>query len=239
MPVILLGGGFKAVGDVSPASLKIWLDASAITGKNDGDAAGNWPSLVSGGITLDPASGSPTYKTNIRNGKPIVRFDGVDDYSNTSSAIANFIGTTSATVFAVFSWTDGLVNPEQVFSFADGGTYRYWFGATGVAQASMYYNGGYYSSKAAANATWYIMSAWYDATNSYMSLTDTRTASAASSTGFAAQPNVSWNLFVTAGAGYVGIDLAEFATWNTTLTEVERQDVERGLANKWGFSLPY
>ncbi len=237
MSVILLGGGFKTPGDF-PTGLTYWINSTSITGKNDGDAVGNWAPLV-GTPTMNAFAGSHTYKTNIKNGLPIVRYDGVDDYAQTSAAISNLIGSTSGTFFAVMSWTDGLVTAEQVISFYTGAAFPFWFGATTAAQASTYYNGGYYASKAAANATWYIVSAWYDATNSYLSLTDTRTASAGSTTGFAAIGSLSLSLVLCAGAGYVGADFGEIAVWNVTLSESERQDIERGLANKWGFTLPY
>ena len=67
----------------SPKSLNpvLWLDATQITGLNDGDSVGTWSDMSGHGndATQSTASKKPTYKTGIQNGRPIVRFDGVDD----------------------------------------------------------------------------------------------------------------------------------------------------------------
>ena len=62
-----------------------WFKADALTGLSDGDPVDYWANSAA---ILTPAtqatSGSqPLYKTNIVNGLPVVRFDGVDDYLRT------------------------------------------------------------------------------------------------------------------------------------------------------------
>ena len=69
----------------TPASipgLQLWLDASQITGLNDGDAVATWTDASGNAqhATQSTASKRPLYKTGILNGKPVVRFDGVDDF---------------------------------------------------------------------------------------------------------------------------------------------------------------
>ena len=80
------------------AGLKLWLDASAITGLNDGDAVGTWTDLSGNGnnATQATASKKPLYKTNIQNGKPAVQFDSVDDGMNTALTL-----TEPYTIFCV------------------------------------------------------------------------------------------------------------------------------------------
>ena len=74
----------------TPASLSglaLWLDATAITGLVDADPVGTWSDLSGNGndATQATAAKKPTYKTNIQNGKPVVRFDGADDYLQTAT----------------------------------------------------------------------------------------------------------------------------------------------------------
>lgn len=83
---------------VLPASgMILHLRASEITGLADGDPVSTWSDL-SGAAHDATASGSarPLYKTNIVNGKAVVRFDGTDDGMLSSAAI-----TASAYTIAV------------------------------------------------------------------------------------------------------------------------------------------
>jgi hypothetical protein len=68
----------------TPASISglyAWYDASQIVGKVDGDAISQWDDLSGNARHLLQATGSkqPLYKAAVQNGKPVVRFDGVDD----------------------------------------------------------------------------------------------------------------------------------------------------------------
>jgi len=59
------------------------FDASAITGLNDGDNVSAWYDkidTIKAPLTQATTSKQPTYHTNVANGLPVVRFDGVDDY---------------------------------------------------------------------------------------------------------------------------------------------------------------
>lgn len=62
------------------AGLKLWLKASTIN-LTDGTAVSSWADSSGLGNNVSQATGAqqPIYKTGIVNGKPIVRFDGVND----------------------------------------------------------------------------------------------------------------------------------------------------------------
>jgi len=62
------------------ANLIQHLDATAITGLNDGDAVATWTATVGTNATQGTAAKRPLYKTGIQNSLPIVRADGTDDY---------------------------------------------------------------------------------------------------------------------------------------------------------------
>jgi Big-like domain-containing protein len=63
------------------AGLEWWLAADAIVGLADADPVTTWED--ESGNERDAAQGTaanqPTYRTNVQNGKPVVRFDGVND----------------------------------------------------------------------------------------------------------------------------------------------------------------
>jgi len=158
--------GGKAVPPLPPfnpldiAGLKLWLDASQIVGLNDGDEVTTWNDLSGGGYNATQATASkkPTYETNEQNGRPAVRFDGVDDYlANATLALAQpyslFVaikqtggGVTGRTPF------DGVPPVNRAEVFYDVGTSKWGFysgaqlwqtgtSATGLALISVVANG--------------------------------------------------------------------------------------------------
>lgn len=66
------------------AGLKLWLKADSI-GLTDGTTITSWADSSSNGYNL--TSGSATFKTNIVNGKPVVRFDGISNNLSASGSI--------------------------------------------------------------------------------------------------------------------------------------------------------
>ena len=129
-----VGGGAFSPTDV--AGLTVWLKADAITGLSDADPVTTWVDSSGNGndATQATASKKPIYKTSIINGKPIVRFDGTDDYVRTGAFTAT---ATAKTIFCVFNsdvdiWTyisDGqshnrgcfLTEPGKLTYHAGGG----------------------------------------------------------------------------------------------------------------------
>jgi|GEM_PF-2163075 len=110
-------------GPFTPARLPgllLWLDASQISGKSDGDAISQWSDLSGNGNHWTQATGSeqPTYQTNEIGGKPVVQFDGVDDVL-TRTALD--FGSTY-TVFVVFRRD---ASGESSLLFSSGGGYDF------------------------------------------------------------------------------------------------------------------
>lgn len=83
------------------SGLRLWLKADAITGLNDGDPVTTWSdsSGQANNATQATAAKKPTYKTGILSGKPVVRFDGVDDELTLGDLSAYF--PSAATLFVV------------------------------------------------------------------------------------------------------------------------------------------
>lgn len=91
----------------SPTSidgLALWLDAAAITGLSDNDAVTTWNDSSSANSAGQATAGKkPTYKTNIQNGKPVVRFDGSTDFMS----LATYVDAGNSTLFVVCNRTSG------------------------------------------------------------------------------------------------------------------------------------
>jgi len=79
--LVAMSGVGAAFTPTSISGLQLWLDASQITGLNDGDGVATW--LDMSGHTNNATQGTsaqrPEYKTNQLNGLPGVRSDGTND----------------------------------------------------------------------------------------------------------------------------------------------------------------
>ena len=77
--------------DSIEGNLALWLDASNINykqnaGINDGDAIAEWKDLSgNGNHGVQSATGKqPVVSTTLLNNQPLIEFDGVDDYFNST-----------------------------------------------------------------------------------------------------------------------------------------------------------
>jgi hypothetical protein len=88
----------------SPSSLSglvWWLKSDSITGLNNNDPVSTWNDSSSSAINLTGTGTTrPLYKTNMKNGKPAVVFDGVDDILTSSTQTL-----TAQTWFLVYKYT--------------------------------------------------------------------------------------------------------------------------------------
>ena len=73
----------------SVAGLKVWLKADVLA-LSDGAAVSSWTdsSGLANHATQGTSGARPIYKTNIVNAKPVVRFDGVDDFLTLGTALS-------------------------------------------------------------------------------------------------------------------------------------------------------
>lgn len=101
-PVTALVGAPVGFSPLQLPGLKFWLDASQISGLNDGDPVATWSdaSGLNNHATQATGSKQPTYKVAIVNGRPVVRFDGVDDALTLTLALGL---RDTLLVFAVFA----------------------------------------------------------------------------------------------------------------------------------------
>lgn len=103
--VVMGGAPAVAFSPSSVTGLQVWLQADSLA-LADADPVATWTdSSGNGNNATQATSGSqPTYKTNIVNGKPVVRFDGTDDW------LASVTMGGQRQIFAVFRNATALFN---------------------------------------------------------------------------------------------------------------------------------
>lgn len=101
-----LGGGSNNFLPTFVSGLALWLDASQLSGLNDGDAMSSWTDMSGNSRhATGTTTQRPTYKTGIVNGKAVARFNGSSNGLVTGNV--DFTGTSAVTVFCVASCISG------------------------------------------------------------------------------------------------------------------------------------
>lgn len=212
----------------SPLALdgcKLWLDASQITGLNDGDAVAQWNDLSGNANHMLQATSSkqPLYKTGVKNNLPVVRFDGSDDWMETAA----FTLSMPVTIFSVFQFLtlksgygsvyDGSVN--NTANLAQNGT------------ALTEYTNGFWGAQTVAASTFYAHVCAFNGTSSY-----TKLAGGSKVTG--SLTNVSLGGFrLFCGDNYgenANGDLAELLVYSEALSDEIVANALLYLQGKWG-----
>jgi hypothetical protein len=214
----------------------LWLDAGQITGLSAGSPVPSWPdaSPLSRSATQQQVTFQPLYQPNLLNGRPVVRFDGIDDHLTVAASVVS--GATARTVFVVArpdtvensgfidlgngNSTGGAFMLSPEFAVRASGGNRFWQPGALTSQAGLLtvrLNG-----PSTSNLT-----AWRNGALMPVSATAALTLN---TTG-----NTTIGDFTSTAPGlhsYDG-DLAEVIVYNRALTDSERQSVERYLIEKY------
>ena len=247
--VVMLGALTAQAIEMPTTGLRLWLEADAITGLNDGDPVATWLDSSTNGSNMakgDPVG--PTWKTNILNGKPVVRFDGITNYlaSGTFNPGGNDI-----TLFIVARTNGANTGGYQnifiggVQTYGATGNYNFWqlyVDSGGILQANFY-----------TPATLKINTGIKPSATSFQILGLTKSnntpgSSAVLTNGTVVGTGTGTVTLATIGKCYLGSwnknemngDIAEVVFFNTLLGTTDRQLVEGLLAWKYGLqgSLP-
>lgn len=259
----------------SPLSLSpaLWLDASdastlytdsgltTLVGA-DGDPVGGWMDKSGNAKNALQSNGTnkPAYRTAVKNGKPIIRFDGTNDSLSfaASTAYFKFLHASQGTVFLVFQTNPSISNPNTLYTLLDNsalGTnvgYGLYYedrssqsrnntiGSVGGSLAT------YNFSVTAANdqvptGTWKCATnklKGQDATASnrsrfYINASLDSTVNSLTGTNTA---NSTYNLMIGSGQSsfYLNGDIAEILIFSSALEDTDRSSVENYLNTKWG-----
>lgn len=236
----------------SPSSisgLQLWLDASdastvyqAAAGSlatADGDPVGQWQDKSGNARHFAQASGTnkPALKTAIKNGRNVIRWDGVDDYLD-GGDILDF-GTGAFSIFIVLRNSVTTDTPVFVKDNGNGSELGVFISLNSVSSNSgiTYWNGsnntfGY----ASATVAWMQPSVVRTGTGANgvtcyangslgATLTDSRNLSNARS--------IRLGQYSTGSFGKFSGDFAEILVWNVALDSTQRGQVNTYLRSKW------
>ena len=222
-------GGAAAWSPASIAGLVLWLDASQITGLNDGDAVATWNDLsgLANNATQGTASARPLYKTNIKNGKPALLFDGVDD----GFSLTTGLSLSAYTVFVVWAQTDAGFGSLSFIKLGDNYNLHALTPTSVVLQP-----GGPTTTTAYTTATpagdWALTEAYRSGTTLYTGKNGTFDGGQVSS--------INWQTDAI-GAPYAGGAqfnmvgyIAEMLIYNVEISTANRQLVEAYISTKYG-----
>jgi hypothetical protein len=217
------------------SGLVLWLDADAIEGLNDGDPVTTWEDQSGQGhdFAQPTASAKPTYQTNELNGKPIVRFDGTDDFLRRTDNDVGAFGTDPFSIFIVIQTTDSTARillkeneaggGDGLYIYGDGNDYLYWNGTTGIAigasDSSFHLIAVTRSGTGAGGLVPY-----YDAA-AQTAGTESRTLSGTTT------------LYIGTTNDdpvYLAGDIAEIIIYDSALSQANRESVEDYISNKYG-----
>ena len=202
----------------SIAGLSLWLKADSIVGLNDGDTVGSWtdqsPNVNSANQLTEILK--PLYKTNILNGKPVVRFDGGNDEMTISQ------GITHGTTFIVGKRS----STSSPFAEVGGGSIGNRRGLIGIYYPAYASYDEYY-----VNGT-SVPNGGGGAINTQLIFTGRSPTTPVNSTSFRLG-------YGSPSYASLNGDIAEIIIYDTSLTSTNRQLIESYLQKKYGISAGY
>jgi len=247
-PFVFNAGGGGTSGGLPTTDLYSHHRADEITGLSDGNSVTSWPD-ESGNSRSWSAGNAPTYKTNIQNSLPIVRFNGTSNYMSMDNFTDSF-GNDAHMLYFVIYGPD--TSGDFFFNFGNSGTTNsiYAYGADGSNEARYFFRSDTGSSDLVASpADALFDSAWHiftvelgGGTGSGVTAKSWIDGVASLNTTYPANA-FTFNLaglgcvLRTSAENFQQIDLAEMAIYTTTHGTSTREDIESTLATRWGITI--
>jgi hypothetical protein len=208
----------------------LWFDAAQLTGLVDNDPVGSWTDASGNGRHAVQGTGAakPTYKTAALNGRPVVRFDGVDDWLQTAAFGAALAQPTTITLVGTATGADNYFYD----GLNDGGRHVIITNNGGSSTTALLYagTGAPYTVPAFGPAR--VYTALFSGAASRLWV-DGTAAGAAADGGTLALPGLTLGAYWGALANLTG-DVAEVVLVNRALSGDERAALEAYLKTKWG-----
>jgi len=246
---------FEKIGVGHPkyyTGLVAWQKGDAITGLNDGDNCATWIDSGANGYDATWVSGSyPVYKTNIKNGKAVLRFTGstsprfglvdtgaLDAWRNKQYgaffAVVKPADTNKGDVVFVEDGTNG-VGRAGICSH-ETGLEGHW---TGFGRRLDGDSAGFVTGTAEDAAdNWYIVSWLIEWVNGIAHLRVNKVADGEDhtfQTPGSTSDTQSWSIQIgsSGGAAFLTGDVAEVIWYNDQITEAEALEIENELDTRW------
>ena len=227
--------GAGVPGPETITGLRLWLKADSLS-LADNDAVVTWADS-SGNANDGTGVNGPIYKVNIVNGKPVVRYNGVDERFTLPDAL--FSGMTQGEVFAVLK-----VDNDPPAALEQSGLWNFGsaaqMGHYPFTDSSVYEAFGTSSRKATGNptdslASFHLLNIWSVASDWVMNVNGTQHFSDASNgVGF---PAAGITLGVSSGTAFFDGDMAEVCLYETKLSAGDRTIVKTYIASKYGLTI--
>lgn len=226
----------KAVGAVQSASaptvvlpsiagLQLWLDASQITGKTDGDTVSTWHDQSGHSADATSSWGLPTFRAAVLNGKPVVRFVA----ANSDHMEAFPAAGVPYTAFVVARMNGG--SNQRILGSIYPTFENYLIGWWNGFEDEMYAEGFVNNPGTPATTNWHR----YEAvgTGSLTSLYDAGALIASNNGGVAGFNNAVSLSGYAPGSELSDFDIAELIIFGSALSDPDRQSVEAYLTAKY------
>lgn len=216
----------------SPTSitgLHSWYEAGSLN-LADGTAVSSWTDISGNGHDAVQATGSkqPIYKVNIAGGRPVIRFDGSDDFLATAAYGADLaqpntiiVVVRHATITATRFVFDGQGSTKRHAMYHDNAAtnFRIYAGGTATSQTR--------------DTNWNVRTGLYNGASSLASKNGSTTAASVGTQAIAG---------LNIGAEYDNIgtldgDIAELLVYHAALSTTDRQTLERWLGAKYGIAV--
>lgn len=243
-------GGFESdltgwSTDYSPSgisSLRAWYKADAITGLSDGSAVSAWSdnSGNSNNFSQATPTNQPLYKTNIINGKPVLRFDGTNDYMGSSYLPAS--GANPRTFISVtlnHKQTASANNYAYVYHYGGCCNNTSW-GLANVMNGSAVFGNYYWNSETASSQATtgsHIITQTYNGSTEYMYSNGSQIATKAQVFATGASDYLRLGARTSTVTSHGGFDMAELLVFNGALSSNEKAAVEAYLSAKYNVSV--
>ena len=237
-------GGLNPGGGFSPRAipgLVFYVDASYITGLNDGDSVTTWSDLSGNGndATQETAAAKPVYKVNIINGRPVVRFDATDDNLVITNGGTLFRNKPGGTVIAVVAF-NLTGNKQYLAALTPSGAGRI-IGAASPGYRILDTDGFTgVTFPTLSTGTFYVLSLIVNAPSAqgtgYRDGTAGTTANGGTAGNFSDTSGLRTTLGIASTATLNG-DLAAIVMYDRVLTAIERFRVERYFGSHYGITV--
>jgi hypothetical protein len=216
----------------SIANLACWFAADRITGVSNGASLGTWSDLSgNGNDAIQSGAPKPSYQTNVISGKPVVRFDGSNDYLKAASSSS--LKPTAVTMFVVGSLSGTGVH-LPFMTFRDTVPSHRWamtVDGGGSPQIRTIFNGTSYS--AAATVTRFV--SWACRSTDNIIYGDNKLVVNSADIATITYGTGDGLYIGTSNAGdFLQGDIAEIIVYGRALTDNEYGDVQLYLREKYG-----
>lgn len=189
---------------------------------------------------------SPGYFTNVRNGKPAIRFNGLNQALSKAGVLGStFAGVDVSTVFLVFnqlgsdvqSAAYGWLGPSPTNHFnlytqagsLGGVAFDVGDATLGVGRMAM-------TQPSPSADTWHILECYRSGGSGDFTVEGNLAATGTFSGNFIPTNTAQWNVGIDGGSYFGGMDIAELIVFNRALTTPERDSVRNYLKAKWGIA---